>query len=202
MTATTVALASRNAGKLREIRSILAEEGLPIEIVSSDSFPGWVAPEETEPDYAGNALLKARSLATFAGVPAIADDSGIEVDALGGGPAVRSARFAGEDATDEENLNKLIGIIRHVPPAERIARYRCAAALVTLGSEETLAFGAVEGTLITEPRGSGGFGYDPIFVPAGETRTMSELTPEEKDRISHRGQAFRGLVGALRSLPR
>jgi XTP/dITP diphosphohydrolase len=202
VTATTVALASRNPGKLREIRSILADERLPIEIVSSDAFPGWVAPEETEPDYAGNALLKARSLASFAGMPAFADDSGIEVDALDGGPGPRSARFAGEEANDEENLDKLIGVIRLVSPEKRTARYRCVAALVTPGGAETLALGAVEGTLITTPRGSGGFGYDPIFVPEGETRSMSELTPEEKDRISHRGKAFRGLVGALRSLPR
>ena len=200
MTPTTVALASRNAGKLREIRSILAEQRLPIEIVSSGSFPGWDSPEETEPDYTGNALLKARSLATFAGVPAIADDSGIEVDALGGGPGPRSARFAGEAATDEQNLDKLIAAIRAVPPDERTARYRCVAALVTTDGAEALAFGVVEGTLITEPRGSGGFGYDPIFVPAGETRTMSELSPAEKDLISHRGKAFRGLVEALRGL--
>lgn len=200
MTATTVALASRNAGKLREIRSILAEEGLPIEIVPADTFPGWVAPEETEPDYAGNALLKARSLATFAGVPAIADDSGIEVDALGGGPGPRSARFAGENATDEENLEKLIGIIREADV--RTARYRCVAALLMSDGTELLAEGTVEGTLITEPRGSGGFGYDPIFVPSGDTRTMSELSPEEKDRISHRGKAFRGLIDPLRALTR
>ena len=200
MTATTVALASRNPGKLREIRSILADQTVPIEVVSSDAFPGWVAPEETEPDYAGNALLKARSLASFAGVPALADDSGIEVDALGGGPGPRSARFAGENATDEENLAKLIGVINDVAPGERTARYRCVAALVAPDGTETLAYGAVEGALITDPRGSAGFGYDPIFVAVGETRTMSELTPEEKDRISHRGRAFRGLVAALRAL--
>ena len=202
MTATTVALASRNAGKLREIRSILAEERLPIEIVSSESLPGWVAPEETEPDYAGNALLKARSLVSFAGVPAIADDSGIEVDALGGGPGPRSARFAGEEATDDENLRKLIAAVRDVSPEARTARYRCVAALVTVDGKEELAFGTVEGTLITEPRGTGGFGYDPIFVPAGQTRTMSELSPAEKDLISHRGRAFRGLAEALRGLRR
>lgn len=200
MTATTVALASRNPGKLREIRTILAETGVPLQVVSADEFPGWEAPEETEPDYAGNALLKARSLASFAGVPALADDSGIEVDALGGGPGPRSARFAGENATDEENLAKLIGVIRDVAPGERTARYRCVAALVAPGGTETLAYGAVEGTLITEPRGSGGFGYDPIFVAVGETRTMSELSPEEKDGISHRGRAFRGLVAALKGL--
>ncbi len=199
MTATTVALASRNPGKLREIRSILAEVGVPIEVVSSESFAGWVAPEETQPDYAGNALLKARSLAAFANVPALADDSGIEVDALGGEPGVRSARFAGESATDEENLEKLIGMIRNADV--QTARYRCVAVLVTPDGSESLAEGTVEGTLVIEPRGSGGFGYDPIFVPTGQSRTMSELGPEEKDRISHRGKAFRGLVDSLRALP-
>lgn len=200
MTARTVALASRNPGKLREIRSILAEAGIDMDVVSSDSFPGWVAPEETEPDYAGNAFLKARSLAAFAGVAALADDSGIEVDALDGGPGPRSARFAGDDATDEQNLRKLIAVIEGVPDAARTARYRCVAVLVTPDGGEWSADGTVEGKLITEPRGSGGFGYDPIFVPIGDDRTMSELSPAEKDRISHRGKAFRGLVRPLRRI--
>ena len=201
MSPTAVALASRNRGKLREIRTILAEAGVPLEVVlSADGFPGWEAPDETEPDYAGNALLKARSLAAFAGVATLADDSGIEVDALDGGPGPRSARFAGEAATDEENLTKLVDAVRGVPEAHRTARYRCVAVLVTPAGDEALAEGTVEGTLITEPRGSGGFGYDPIFVPDGDTRTMAELSPEEKDRISHRGEAFRGLVEALRAL--
>jgi XTP/dITP diphosphohydrolase len=195
-----VALASRNPGKLREIRSILAEAGVSLEVVSADDYPGWEAPDETEPDYAGNALLKARSLASFAGVPTLADDSGIEVDVLGGGPGPRSARYAGEAATDEENLRKLIDVVRGVPPERRTARYRCVAVLVTPSGDETAAEGTVEGTLISEQRGSGGFGYDPIFVPEGDTRTMAELSPEEKDRISHRGKAFRGLIDALRAL--
>ena len=201
MSPTKVALASRNPGKLREIRSILAEADIDLEVVSSDAFPGWVAPIETEPDYAGNALLKARTLASFAGIPALADDSGIEMDALDGGPGVRSARFAGENATDEENLQKLIGVVHDTPESQRTARYRCVAVLVTPDGVESIAIGHVEGALITEPRGSGGFGYDPIFVPVGETRTMAELSPDEKDKISHRGKAFRGLVEVLRSLP-
>ncbi len=199
MSSAAVALASRNPGKLREIRTILAEAGVPLQVVSADEFTGWEAPEETEPDYAGNALLKARSLAAFAGVPTLADDSGIEVDALDGGPGPRSARFAGESATDEENLTKLIDIVRGVPEAVRTARYRCVAVLVTPAGE-SIAEGTVEGRLVTEPRGSGGFGYDPIFVPEGDRRTMAELSPEEKDRISHRGKAFRGVVEALRQL--
>jgi XTP/dITP diphosphohydrolase len=200
VSATTVALASRNPGKLREIRTILAEAGVPLEVVSADDFPGWEAPEETEPDYAGNALLKARSLASFAGMATLADDSGIEVDVLDGGPGPRSARYAGEAATDEENLRKLIDVVRGVPPERRTARYRCVAVLVTPSGDEATAEGTVEGTLVTEPRGTGGFGYDPIFVPNGGSRTMAELSPAEKDRISHRGKAFRGLVEALRAL--
>lgn len=194
-----LALASRNPGKLREIRTILG--GLAsIRLTSADEYPGWVAPPEDDDTYEGNALVKARSLAAFAGVPVIADDSGIEVDALGGGPGVRSARFAGEDATDEENLAKLIGVIRAVPDEARGARYRCVAVLVTPSGKESAAEGIVEGTLVIDRRGSGGFGYDPIFVPLGDTRTMAELSPEEKDRISHRGKAFRGLVPAIDDL--
>ena len=194
-----VALASRNIGKLREIRSILSAAGVDVRVASADEFPGWEAPAEDAPDYAGNALLKARSLASFAGIPALADDSGIEVDALGGEPGPRSARFAGEGATDEENVKKLITRVRDVPPAERTARYRCVAALVEPGGE-SLAEGTIEGVLITEPRGSGGFGYDPIFVPADLGRTMAELSAEEKDAISHRGEAFRGLLPAIARL--
>ena len=194
-----LALASRNPGKLREIRTIL---GGGIRVVSAEEYPGWIAPPEDDDTYEGSALVKARSLAAFAGVPVIADDSGIEVDALGGAPGVRSARFAGEDATDEENLWKLIEAIRLVPPRERTARYRCVAVLVTAAGPASTADGTVEGALLTDPRGTGGFGYDPIFVPAGETRTMAELSPAEKDRISHRGKAFRGLVPAIEGLVR
>jgi XTP/dITP diphosphohydrolase len=198
--APVVALASRNAGKLREIRSILASAAVRVRVASADEYPGWEPPEETEPDYQGNALLKARSLATFSGVPALADDSGIEVDALEGLPGPRSARFAGEGATDEENLAKLIAAIGHVPAVERTARYRCVAVLVTPDGSEEIAEGTVQGILVTVPRGTGGFGYDPIFVPLSSDRTMSELSPEEKDSISHRGKAFRGIVPAIASL--
>ena len=195
-----VALASRNPGKLREIVAILS--GVDVRVASADEFPGWEAPPEDAPDYRGNALLKARSLASFAGVPALADDSGIEVDALGGEPGPRSARFAGEDATDQENLDKLIGLIEPVPALQRTARYRCVAVLVTPGGGEEAAEGTVEGALITEPRGTGGFGYDPIFVPVGYAVTMAELPPDEKDAISHRGKAFRGIVPAIERLTR
>jgi len=188
-----VALATKNAGKVREIASIFGDV---CELISPD--PAWIPPEETEPDYTGNALLKVRSLVAFMNVPCIADDSGIEVDALGGAPGPRSARFAGEDATDEENLEKLIAIISETPPGQRTARYRCVAVLRTPDGEETIAEGSVEGTLLTEPRGSGGFGYDPIFVPLDDpSHTMAELTASEKDAISHRGAAMRALIPAV-----
>jgi XTP/dITP diphosphohydrolase len=191
-----VALATKNAGKVREIASILADA--PIELAGPD--PSWVPPPEDADTYRENALTKARSLMSFSGMPTLADDSGIEVDALDGAPGPRSARYAGEGASDEENLHKLIEVVRKTPERARGARYRCVAVLVTPSGEEHVAEATVEGTLVTEPRGSGGFGYDPIFVPAGDARTMAELSAEEKDAISHRGKAFRALIPALRML--
>jgi XTP/dITP diphosphohydrolase len=126
-------------------------------------------------------------------MPAVADDSGIEVDALGGAPGPRSARYAGEDADDEENLETLLRAVTNVPANERTARYRCVAAIAWPDGREVWADGVCEGTIDLRPRGSRGFGYDPAFVPEGRDRTMAELTDEEKDRISHRGRAFRAL---------
>ena len=131
------------------------------------------------------------------GIPALADDSGIEVDALGGRPGPRSARFAGPDATDERNLAELIRSVRGIPAAGLTARYRCVAAFVAPGGELISVEGLCEGALTTKPRGTGGFGYDPIFVPVGWDRTMAELEPAEKDRISHRGRAFRAIRALL-----
>ena len=162
--------------------------------------PAWVPPPEDAATYRENALIKARSLSAFSGGSALADDSGIEVDALDGGPGPRSARYAGDGASDEENLHKLIEVVRRTPERARGARYRCVAVLVTAAGEEHVAEASVEGLLVTEPRGGGGFGYDPIFVPEGESRTMAELTAGEKDAISHRGKAFRALIPALRML--
>ncbi len=194
---TRVGLATSNPGKVREITSIIGD--VDVEIVGPP--PGWVAPAETAVDYRGNALLKARALVEAMGIPCMADDSGIEVDLLEGGPGPRSARFAGPGATDEQNLQKLIEAIAGTPEDQRGARYRCVAVLVHPGGHEHVAEAAVEGTLISEPRGGGGFGYDPIFVPVdGDGRTMAELSAEEKDAISHRGKAFRTLSRALRAL--
>lgn len=193
---TRIAIASRNAHKLREIGRICAD--WPVEWLTVENHEGpWPDVEETGSIYLENALLKARAGAAALGEPALADDSGIEVDALGGRPGHRSARFAGEDATDQQNLDELIRALKGVPGSGRTARYRCLAVLAFPEGRELHAEGICEGTLVGRPRGDKGFGYDPIFVPEGWDRTMAELTDEEKDRISHRGRAFRGLGEAL-----
>jgi XTP/dITP diphosphohydrolase len=190
-----LALASRNQGKVREILAICRD--WPVEWLTADER--WPQVDETGATYLENAVLKARAVAETVGEAAVADDSGIEVDALGGAPGLRSARFAGEGAGEEANLRALLKAISGVPASGRTARYRCIAALAWPGGAEMWAEGTCEGLLGTRPRGAGGFGYDPIFVPAGWDRTMAELPPEEKDRISHRGRAFRALAELLRA---
>ena len=184
-------LASRNHHKLRELEGLLAPHAL-------EPLPGEVdLPPETGETFAENALLKARAATAATGRAAVADDSGIEAAALGGRPGVRSARYAGENATDAENLAKLL---REVPDdGDRRVAYVCALAYVEPGGREELVEERCEGMLAHEPRGDGGFGYDPAFVPvdyAGE-RTMAELEPEEKAAISHRGRAARALLERL-----
>ena len=191
-----LAIATRNPHKLRELGRICAD--WPVTWMTAETSEGpWPDVEEPHETYAENALVKAREVAAVLGVPAIADDSGIEVDALGGAPGPRSARFAGEDATDAENLTKLLVEIAGTEPVARTARYRCVAAVAWPEGTGLVAEGTCEGTLVSEPRGTGGFGYDPAFVPVGEDRTMAELTDEEKDSISHRGRAFRALRARL-----
>ncbi len=194
-----VAIASRNPGKIREILAICSN--WPCGWITAEGREDWPEVEEDGQSYLDNALVKARAVSRAVGVAALADDSGIEVDALGGAPGPRSARFAREGATDEQNLKMLIRSVAGVPVSSRTARYRCVAALVRPDGREVWAEGASEGTLIGKPRGSGGFGYDPIFVPAGWDQTMAELPPEEKDRISHRGRAFRALRELLTTDP-
>jgi XTP/dITP diphosphohydrolase len=203
-----LALATKNEGKIREILQICAD--WPVRWAMAREIEGgpehhaatWPEVQETGQTYLENALLKARAAARGAGVPAVADDSGIEVDALGGEPGLRSARFAGPEATDAQNLGLLIERISDVPDSLRTARYRCVAACAWPGGREVWAEGMCEGRLILEPRGSGGFGYDPIFVPQREpNRTMAELPPEEKNAISHRGGALRSLGERLRADP-
>ena len=204
-----IALATRNPGKVREILAICHD--WPVawvtaiddpDAVGSRDIERWPNVAETGQTYLANARLKAHAVAEAQGLPAVADDSGIEVDALGGEPGVRSARFAGEEATDEANLQLLIDRIRDVPGSDRTARYRCVAVLAWPDGRDVWAEGSCAGRLILEPRGSGGFGYDPVFVPvdlarSGDERTMAELLDEEKNAISHRGKAFRALGAKL-----
>ena len=190
-----IALATRNEHKLIEITRICAD--WPVQWVTIRDPNRFPDVEETGETYLDNAALKTRAVADALGIPAIADDSGIEVDALGGRPGPRSARFAGPDATDGRNLAELIRSVRGIPAAGLTARYRCVAAFAEPGDEVISAEGLCEGTITTRPRGAGGFGYDPIFLPVGWDRTMAELAPDEKDRISHRGRAFRALRALL-----
>ncbi|MCA1727497.1 MAG: RdgB/HAM1 family non-canonical purine NTP pyrophosphatase [Actinobacteria bacterium] len=183
-------IASRNPGKIREIRRICA--GWPSELLTHENV-AWTEVEETEATYAGNALLKASAVARETGLAALADDSGIEVDALGGKPGPRSARFAGEKATDQENLAALLRALAGVPAGGRTGRYRAVATVAWPDGADVSAEATCEGTLLSKPRGTAGFGYDPLFVPEGWERTMAEFSPDEKDRISHRGRALRTL---------
>ncbi|MBI5027662.1 MAG: RdgB/HAM1 family non-canonical purine NTP pyrophosphatase, partial [Actinobacteria bacterium] len=165
-----------------------------------DAFPAYPEPAETERTFEGNALLKARAAVAATGHIAVADDSGLEVDLLNGMPGVRSARWSGPEATDSRNLDLLIAQLTDTADADRTARFVCAMALVTPDGGEHLVRGVMEGRLVLEPRGSNGFGYDPIFVADGNTVTNAELTPEQKDAISHRGQAVRAIVPVLSDL--
>jgi XTP/dITP diphosphohydrolase len=196
-----VVLASGNSGKLRELGSLLAPLGFDL---VAQSALGVETPAETGKTFAQNALLKAHYAAAMTNLPAVADDSGIEVDALGGRPGIYSARYAGEGASDQANLRKMLDEMRDVPALRRTARYQCVIAFVTSAADTKpiLASGTWEGTLIGEPRGLGGFGYDPIFVPRGFDRTAAELEPGEKNSLSHRGQALRALVTQLQNRPK
>jgi XTP/dITP diphosphohydrolase len=195
----TLLLASANQGKLRELRTILA--GLPVELVGLTEAGLGDPPEveETGDTFLENALLKARAYAGWSGLAAVADDSGLEVDALGGAPGVRSARYAGRGASDQANLDKLLHAMAGVPPERRAARFRCAAALVDPEVGEWHAEAAWEGRLLDAPRGADGFGYDPVFLPAGWELTSAEVDQATKDAASHRGQAFRALRPAIQA---
>jgi XTP/dITP diphosphohydrolase len=195
MAADTVVLATRNAAKLRELARILSAEdhGTQIRLAGLDEFPGAPDVPETGATFEENALLKARAIADYTGLPAVADDSGLCVDALSGMPGVLSARWAGGHGDDKANLELVLAQVADVPDTRLGARFVCAAALVA-PSEEWVVTGQVEGRLIRAPRGSGGFGYDPIFLPDGFGQTTAEMTADAKDAISHRGRAFRALA--------
>ena len=195
-------LASANQGKLRELRTIL--HGLPVELVGLAEAGLGDPPEveETGDTFLENALLKAWAYAAWSGLAAVADDSGLEVDALGGAPGVRSARYAGEGAGDRANLDKLLAALAGVPPERRTARFRCAAVLVDPEGGEWHAEAAWEGRVLDAPRGTGGFGYDPVFLPDGWELTSAEVDQATKDAASHRGQAFRALRPAIEAWAR
>jgi XTP/dITP diphosphohydrolase len=199
---TRVVLATRNDGKVAELRRILAAAAPDVELVGLEAYPDAPEVEETGDTFAANALLKARALAAHTGLPAVADDSGLCVDFLGGAPGIRSARWAGEPSDDAANLALVLDQLADAGEGMRGAHFFCAAAAVVPRIGERVAEGRVDGTLLTSPRGTNGFGYDPIFVPHGETRTTAEMSSDEKDAISHRGAAFRALAPSLVALLR
>jgi XTP/dITP diphosphohydrolase len=195
-------LASANQGKLRELRTIL--HGLPVELIGLAEAGHGEPPEvaETGDTFLENALLKGRAYAAWSGLAAVADDSGLEVDALAGAPGVRSARYAGPGAGDQANLDKLLAALAGVPTGRRTARFRCAAVLVDPEAGEWHTEAAWEGQLLDAPRGTGGFGYDPVFLPDGWELTSAEVDPATKDAASHRGKAFRALRPAIEAWAR
>lgn len=193
-------LATRNEGKLRELRELLRGRiaGLDVDTQVIDAAAAG-APDvpETGVTFEANSLLKARAVAEATGLPAIADDSGLAVDVLGGAPGIFSARWAGAHGDDAANLELLLAQLADIGPEHRGAAFICAAALAVPGSGETVERGELRGTLLASPRGAGGFGYDPVLQPLGEERSCAELTNAEKNAISHRGQAFRALLPSI-----
>ena len=188
-------LATRNSHKAIELKRILEELELECELFTVSDFPGAPEVEETEATFEGNALLKARALAKFTGLPAIADDSGICVDALDGNPGVLSARWSGAtENVDQANLELVLEQISEVDEPNRGAHFMCAAVAVFPDGTELIATGKMHGSLLRKPQGSNGFGYDPIFVPTGFTKTTAEMSASEKDAISHRGIALKDLA--------
>ncbi len=190
-------VATFNAHKAAELHALLALPGVTLQALRD--WPGAVSPEETGTTLLANALIKARAAALITSLPAIADDTGLEVDALGGEPGVYAARYAGPNATYADNVAKLLRELTGVPITQRTARFRTACVAVWPDGRELHAEGVLEGLIIESPRGTNGFGYDPVFVPADDTRTFAELTDAEKNAISHRGRAVRALAAMLGS---
>ena len=182
-------LATRNLGKVRELTEMLNDcRGL--EVLSLVEFPD--APEVIEDGktYEENAIKKATQIAEYTGLPTLADDSGLEVDALSGAPGIHSARYAGEGASNTERIQKLLNALKDVPDPRRTAHFQCTVAIVEPGGQSRVAVSVCDGRIIREPRGAHGFGYDPVFVPSGYDQTFAELGDEVKNRISHRAKAF------------
>ena len=197
-----VVLATRNEHKVVELRAILSDVGeeLGLEIVGAGDFPGAPDVVEDEVSFEGNARLKAQALAEFTGLPSLADDSGLSVEVLGGAPGIFSARWAGRHGDDRANLELLLAQTADVKDEHRAAAFVCAAVLALPNGTVRSTEGRMPGSLAREPRGANGFGYDPILLVEGDTRHAAELSPEEKNAISHRGKAFRAMVPHLRDL--
>jgi XTP/dITP diphosphohydrolase len=191
-----IVLASNNKGKVREINQLLAEQA--IEVVPQADF-GIPDADETGLSFVENAILKARNAASHSGLPAIADDSGIEVDALNGAPGIYSARYCGDGASDEDNLNKLLDALKDTPEDRRTARFQCVMVYMRHAEDPTpiICQGTWEGSILSEGRGENGFGYDPVFYVASHDRSAAELDAETKNTLSHRGQALKKLLAAL-----
>lgn len=197
---TRLILATRNAGKITELHAILADAGLDLELVGADAYPDVPDVKETGVTFAENALLKAHALAQATGLPAVADDSGLCVDVLNGAPGIFSARWSGTHGNDRANLDLLLAQLADIDDVHRAAHFACAAALALPDGTERVVEGTMPGTLRHAPVGTNGFGYDPILQPDGHEVTCAELTPAEKNAISHRGKAFRALVPVVREL--
>jgi len=195
---TTLLVATHNQGKLREYQDLLSD--LPVTLTYLDEVGITEDVTETGTTFRENAIEKARTYARLSGLLTLADDSGLEVDALGGAPGVHSARYAGPDATDADRIAKLLAALRHVPPERRTARFRCVIAVAAPTGGVITADGTVEGVITDKPRGSHGFGYDPIFYLPDRGCTMAELPPEEKNRISHRARAAEAIKPLLKQL--
>lgn len=195
-------LATNNPKKLAELRRILVAEGVAVEVLGLGEVARYPEPAETERTFEGNAFLKASAAARETGLVAVADDSGLEVDELNGMPGVRSARWAGPACDDEDNNQLLLAQLDGVPAERRTARFVCALAMVSPTGERKVWHGTMPGRIAEAPEGEHGFGYDPLFIPAGLAVSSAELTAEEKDSISHRGNAVRGFVAYLKQLAR
>lgn len=190
-------IASKNAGKIREIREVLDLPGLTL--LTFEDLGGWPDPEETGQTLEQNAAIKAAELRERFSRAALADDSGLEVDYLAGRPGIHSSRYAGPESDSDRNIDKLLAELEGVKPADRTARFRCVVAL-SLEGDTRLSRGVCEGTILDARRGEGGFGYDPVFEPAGFRRTMAELSLQQKNEISHRGKALRAMREVLKVL--
>jgi XTP/dITP diphosphohydrolase len=189
-------LATRNPHKVREISELLAGSG--VTVLSAGDLPDVPDVVEDGANLEENAVKKAAIIAAVTGLPALADDTGLEVDALGGAPGVVSARYAGPGATYDENNRKLLDALAGVPPPGRRASFRCVVALAVPGAAVRSVEGRTDGVILDAPRGDGGFGYDPVFLPDGHTRTYAEMDPAEKNEVSHRGKAMRAAIGLVR----